>query len=284
MAIHHPPVNSASSATVADLCPTEKLRVYDLVSAAGIDVSDWANFRGRVPSSNPKYCYDWVFVGSDRIAICLWHREMRQIDSLIFQDLNYRFLSETSPKPWWRRRGARMDSAFRQAWEHKWAVRVIVVDGFRNANAEETSSVNQRLLDPVPWFVSSYDYQNGDCRIIRGKAPPRIIDQFILQAERPPDRRKVTSFTIPRDSRVRANVLLRSKEQCESCGEPGFLMQDGRRYLETHHIIPLSLGGPDIEANMIAICPNEHREAHHGLRAGELGQKFTAIVTAKHHF
>jgi hypothetical protein len=38
----------------------------DLVAAAGIDVSDWANFEGgqQKAASNPKYCYDWAFVAA----------------------------------------------------------------------------------------------------------------------------------------------------------------------------------------------------------------------------
>lgn len=174
-----------------------------------------------------------------------------------------------------------MDSAFRQAWEHKWAVRVIVVDGFRSSSEEESSSVSRRLLDPVPWYIRSYDYQTGDCRIVRGEAPPRVVDQFVLEAETAPERRELTRFAFPREARVRSNVLLRSNGHCESCGEPGFLMRDDRRYLETHHIIPLGEGGFDVESNMIAICANEHREAHYGRKADELGLKFTAIVAEK---
>ncbi len=49
-------------------------------------------------------------------------------------------------------------------------------------------------------------------------------------------------------------------------------MIDGRVYLETHHIIPLSEGGEDSELNVAAICPNHHQEAHHGANKSELQQ------------
>ena len=39
-------------------------------------------------------------------------------------------------------------------------------------------------------------------------------------------------------------------------------MGAGGIYLETHHVFPLSLSGPDIEWNVVAICPNDHRRAH----------------------
>ena len=34
----------------------------DLVKLAGVDVSDWANFKGKHASTNPKYCYEWSFI------------------------------------------------------------------------------------------------------------------------------------------------------------------------------------------------------------------------------
>jgi 5-methylcytosine-specific restriction protein A len=43
-------------------------------------------------------------------------------------------------------------------------------------------------------------------------------------------------------------------------------MVSGAIYLETHHVVPLSENGADHERNVVAICPNDHREAHHGER------------------
>ena len=48
---------------------------------------------------------------------------------------------------------------------------------------------------------------------------------------------------------------------------PGFTMADGRIFLETHHIVPLSEGGNDSAKNVAAVCANCHREAHLGARA-----------------
>ena len=38
----------------------------------------------------------------------------------------------------------------------------------------------------------------------------------------------------------------------------------GEPFLEVHHVIGLAEGGPDIVENAVALCPNCHREAHHG--------------------
>lgn len=45
------------------LKPKERLRVMDLVESVGIDVTDWANFKGGIEraASNPKYCYEWSY-------------------------------------------------------------------------------------------------------------------------------------------------------------------------------------------------------------------------------
>lgn len=46
------------------------------------------------------------------------------------------------------------------------------------------------------------------------------------------------------------NRLLKKYTCCELCGDT--------RNLEVHHIIPLSVGGPDIEDNMRVICGKCH--------------------------
>ena len=46
----------------------------------------------------------------------------------------------------------------------------------------------------------------------------------------------------------------------------GFFCPGGTRYLESHHIIALANEGADRMSNVIALCPDEHREAHFGRR------------------
>ncbi len=36
--------------------------------------------------------------------------------------------------------------------------------------------------------------------------------------------------------------------------------------LHRHHILPLYLGGPDVESNVVWICPNTHTATHELLR------------------
>ncbi len=80
--------------------------------------------------------------------------------------------------------------------------------------------------------------------------------------------------------KVREAVLKRSCGRCEHLDEPGFHRADGAIYRETHYIVPLHEGGPDRVDNIIALCPNDHREAHYGKAAAALRLRFIAIVAA----
>lgn len=96
-----------------------------------------------------------------------------------------------------------------------------------------------------------------------------------------PETTPVSGVIFRRDKMVRDYVLNRAKGRCEYCGKTGFLMKNGKKYLEAHHVIALSCHGPDKVNNVIALCAEHHREAHFGvdkeqLNAGML-QKLISI-------
>jgi 5-methylcytosine-specific restriction protein A len=75
----------------------------------------------------------------------------------------------------------------------------------------------------------------------------------------------VKTIVFLRNPHVVAEALHRLDGHCGGCGNPApFKRSDGSGYLEVHHRIPLSEGGPDTVENAVALCPNCHREAHHG--------------------
>lgn len=53
---------------------------------------------------------------------------------------------------------------------------------------------------------------------------------------------------------------------CQGCKQPApfYSKQLGEPFLESHHIDPLANGGLDTLDNLIALCPNCHREKHYG--------------------
>lgn len=69
---------------------------------------------------------------------------------------------------------------------------------------------------------------------------------------------------IARDPAVVKEVLDRAAGVCEACGdEAPFVREDGKPFLEVHHVLALSDGGSDRPENAVACCPNCHRAFHH---------------------
>jgi 5-methylcytosine-specific restriction protein A len=85
-----------------------------------------------------------------------------------------------------------------------------------------------------------------------------------------------------RNEAVRQYVLARANGVCESCGNPApFSTAAGAAYLEPHHIRRLTDGGPDDPRMMGAVCPNCHREIHHGTSGQKRNSDLQARITAK---
>lgn len=55
-------------------------------------------------------------------------------------------------------------------------------------------------------------------------------------------------------------------------------MSNGKHYLEAHHVIALCDQGKDTEENVIALCPEHHRQAHYGTNAEALEKKFIECI------
>jgi 5-methylcytosine-specific restriction enzyme A len=252
----------------------------DLVHDAGVDISDWANFKGgkNRAGSNPKYCYEWSFVEPGTVVVLnLWHAEMKEQDGAVVREFNLRKLAnefgQIPGRTVWRKRALKMDAAIQEAIKNKLPVRVIVAEGVRRGVDQpktKASKVRARLLDPTTWAITKYDWDTGHCVLTRG-GDKHFADQFSLppESEQAAERRPVSGHAFIRNPDVRRRVLQRANGKCEWCTKPGFITSDGR-YLETHHVIPLSESGSDTESNVVALCPNHHREAHHGASSAEI--------------
>lgn len=95
-----------------------------------------------------------------------------------------------------------------------------------------------------------------------------------------PERSLSEEWSYARDKKVRDAVLSRAKGRCEFCGNLGFITRSGKRYLETHHIIFLANEGADKPTNVIALCPNDHREAHFGKGSEEIERQMKLKLMA----
>jgi hypothetical protein len=250
-----------------NLRPVEKCLVMDLVSKAGIDVSDWSNYKkgATAPAANPKYCYEWSFndPAGRFVLYSTWYVNLLLNGDEIYQQFNLRQTAESLTGPQ-RKRAINADFAMQKAARLGLPVRVIICDGpgtRRDAATLASAKVERRELDEEPWFVKSY--ADGACVLVRGRQGPAFADQFTLE-ESDSRRETVTSTRYHRDPAIRSAVLERAKGICEWCGVEGFTTANGSVYLETHHILPLCEGGPDTTANVIGLCPNDHRKVHYG--------------------
>lgn len=85
-----------------------------------------------------------------------------------------------------------------------------------------------------------------------------------------------------RSEAVRQYVLARANGVCESCDSSApFSTLAGGLYLEPHHIRRLMDGGPDDPRFMGAVCPNCHREIHHGVNGRERNLELQVRITVK---
>ncbi|KAF7787008.1 hypothetical protein PRUB_a3852 [Pseudoalteromonas rubra] len=266
-----------------ELKPSSKQRVYDILNALKFDMADWTESladKERSPSSNPKYCYNWSFVRDDKkvIVLFLWYEEMETLHGRIYQEHSFRQYAEEQEKGR-KKRSLEIDYAIRLAYETKLLLNVVICQ--RSAN---TNGVLKRELDNEKWSVTGYDQDTGACIIERGfnKSDERYFDQFEVDgiAEKT-HKTERHSFEYTRSSVIRRKVLLRAKGKCEVCSLDGFTTKSGDKYLETHHIVPLSEGGDDSYENVIALCPNDHRKAHFGLDSSLTKENLIKKVKSK---
>jgi 5-methylcytosine-specific restriction protein A len=283
-------------ATKDSLKPKDNPRVIDLVAAAGVDVTPWSHSKKgpvRVPASNPAYCYEWTFVEPGKLVVLsLWYDELLEDAISISYELNPKRWSKklssvdgitSSQRSAGSKRAARIEEAIAYAYANGLPVRAIIGDGERrnlsDPKSRAASRMQLRLLDPEPWRVASYDSKSGDVKLVRGGAP-RFADQFSTEVAALRKQKEVTGNVWERDRRVRDAVLRRAKGFCELCGKAGFRTSAGETYLETHHVVSLSDRGEDSTRNVVALCPNDHREAHYSERRQDIRNALSQVLTA----
>lgn len=171
---------------------------------------------------------------------------------------------EINPKAWKKEYGVRRDAIIKRSLEHRFGPADFdaISDGINDLGSRGNIKAWRYLEGLYPGdllyrrIIGAYTDTKSDA-----------IDDLGTDA---PDRAKSEVWSYARDPRVRDAVLRRAKGKCEFCGKPGFMKSDGTRYLESHHIIALAKDGEDRPTNVIALCPNDHREAHFGERCEQL--------------
>lgn len=297
------------------LRPTDHERIMDLVERAGIDVSKW-NFNENgapvktSPARNPKYCYEWTFGGNQEpTLVFIWHKSLKASNGQIYFAHNFRQLglelvriaenkdqkirSRASSQA---KRARNFDKALINCSQLIKPIRVALLEGEQLPKDNlglDSSAVKFRSLDSEPWYIHEYQMDTGAFRLVRS-VPPQLDSPSSVTESQPgkftdqfsnpdsPEKRTSTGTIYVRSPEVRESVLKRASGVCEFCGEPGFKTAAGTIYLETHHVFALADDGPDVEWNVVAVCPNDHRRAHHAENRDEIKRQLLAIL-AKHY-
>jgi hypothetical protein len=179
---------------LADLIPTGREAVMDLVERAGVDVSAWQfttdGRRVDHPRANPHYCYDWCFGSpTEGFVLCLWHGDLEERSDRIISDNgvgSHRKLLEQlrdergidgarrSRLNQQIRRAREFEDALEQSWQRSLPLRVIINAGrhrLREEIADSASRVEVRALDDKPWYVHTHDSANGRWMLVRSVRP-----------------------------------------------------------------------------------------------------------------
>jgi hypothetical protein len=270
---------------LSDLRPAKKFLVMNLLAGAGFDVSDWANYDGDHPASNPKYCYNWSFEQpGETFAVCLWFSGLKKRGDEIYHAHvpSRRGARRTDAgSSNWNKRADEMQDRVRRAYEQQLPIRVIVVEG-KQRNPDDAnpvaSKVSARLLDPEPWAVKEYNLTTGEWLLIRGAKPfaPAVETadvelsffegksrwRFVLHRKREAELRRAKI----------AEAMAAGKLVCDvpNCG---FDFEErygslGSGYAQVHHKIPLRKAPPEgrkiLLKDLAIVCANCHAMIHRG--------------------
>ncbi|HWA23543.1 MAG TPA: HNH endonuclease [Caulobacterales bacterium] len=261
--------------TLEDIRPRRRDRVMDLVAKAGVDVSDWKNFKGKSPSTNPKYCYEWSFIEPGKVAVLsLWLEKMEIHDDEIIYPLRLgeRLFSTSNAE----RRTLKMDRDVQTAILEELPIRVIVCSG-RDPSGK-TSNVAGRALDPTPWAIAEYDFERRDYSIVRGGKPLRKAEVYGVEFDGfEGELRQRYVRHRSREAHLRKLKIKETLERSErlACEVPGcgfdFAARYGalgHEYAQVHHLIPLNAapasGRSVTLADVAIVCANCHVMIHRG--------------------
>ena len=114
------------------------------------------------------------------------------------------------------------------------------------------------------------------------RAAPDTVRALAKLATGKPKRRQITREDFERNPFVVAAARVRANGRCEmpGCRRSLFTKDDGTRYLEVHHVIPLGEEGDDTFANVAALCPHCHREIHFGANRAHLRRVLQGYISS----
>lgn len=169
-------------------------------------------------------------------------------------------------------------------WDHKAVIGLLWESADEGDRPREwVTTTDERALSELGFVRVKFKHQNGRRVLgINGCNPSELLDPhtvfwpdgreehngFAPKESHVVDRegRKTTILVNQhvRNSQFKQDVLDAANGVCDACEGRSFQKLNGEWFLEVHHRKWLSEGGLDIVENMVALCPNCHRQEHHG--------------------
>lgn len=182
----------------------------------------------------------------------------------------------------WKRRATAFDETMQEAYRFGLPVRAIILDGNKRDNLDseaKASRVAKRLLDPIPWAVASYDFDSGDCLLVRGGIPTASTEQDAPEIEGfDGQKRRLYVLHRRREAGLRKKKILAALYENNGalkCEVPlcGFDFKArygkiGENFAHVHHLKPLSdaptEGQKAALKDLAIVCANCHAMIHRG--------------------
>jgi len=154
-------------------------------------------------------------------------------------------------------------SALSATWKH-----IAYYEALDGTNLHKLRSVASAFQASLPGSPSEQVIESSlAAAVVKSQRDSAAERQARLEQANPvPTTQVITTTVFRRNPDVIAEVLARAKGSCEGCLKPAPFTRrtDKSPFLEVHHRKQLADGGHDTVANAVALCPNCHREKHHG--------------------
>ena len=222
----------------------------------------------------PELMYRWIETKDNSIPIAIIHRHIRFIGELLAEIKEPKTVSElleVAAKKYkfdWTQ-----DQQVKRRCRWLMSAGMIIPENGSNRLGKNiplklaaSGIVLLNILDVYEPDVAIFDYDELERKTreerkkIREKSdlpPPVGVTE--------PQKKEQTIIQYARCEKIRAWVLEQAGDTCELCSNKApFIKEDGTPFLEIHHIVQLSQGGPDTLDNTTALCPNCHRHLHYG--------------------
>ena len=125
----------------------------------------------------------------------------------------------------------------------------------------------QTISPELVSYLESVEDNMGNSELYQRYAETLPLGKLRMQAQKQSRAAvKVSQVTVRQFSRnvcVSQYAKVRGNGICQLCGKSApFKDGKGNPYIESHHVVWLSRGGPDAIDNVVALCPNCHKKMH----------------------